>query len=248
MGIEERSSNKIYYIRTGGIKQALRGKKDISRKRSPGQIRVATDIHKQGRVVFAPKISQRNFPKAGPVRVRFEEQILSHLNDARGIDNAARKALDIALESDEPKETTCFLSPGTPVMAYTWGMVCRTNPQLNLRVIASSEPRKPPEEIELPKDAILPFAFRPSQNPTTEFDVVFLSLVRTPLNYKSQNPSQNPFGFPRLYNRLNVSMSRQKKLLVVVGDKDYYNTEIAKEKVPGLADFLKFCQEKGRVL
>ena len=77
-----------------------------------------------------------------------------------------------------------------------------------------------------------------------EFDVVFLSLVRTPQNFVSQNP----FGFLQVYNRLNVSMSRQKKLLVVVGDKRFYDTDVAKEKVPGLADFLKLCREKGRIL
>ena len=72
-----------------------------------------------------------------------------------------------------------------------------------------------------------------------EFDVVFLSLVRT---------GQKGFGFLKLYNRLNVSMSRQKKLLVAVGDADFYDTNQAKEEVPGLADFLNVCRKHGRVL
>ena len=72
-----------------------------------------------------------------------------------------------------------------------------------------------------------------------EFDVVFLSLVRT---------GKSGFGFLKLYNRLNVSMSRQKKLLVAVGDAAFYNTDQAREQVPGLADFLKVCRNQGRVL
>ena len=116
-----------------------------------------------------------------PVNIRFEPQTLSHLNDARAIDNAARTALNLALEGDETKDITCFLSPGTPVMAYTWGMVSRTNPQLNLRVIASSDPRKPPEEIELPKDALSPSIVVNQAEPSTEFDVL-IHLLGTDTN------------------------------------------------------------------
>lgn len=70
-----------------------------------------------------------------------------------------------------------------------------------------------------------------------EFDVVFLSLVRT-----------RGFGFLQLCNRLNVSMSRQKKLLVAVGDACFFDSADAREKVPGLADFLKLCKDKGVML
>ena len=87
-----------------------------------------------------------------PVKIRLVPRELSHLNDAKGIDDAARQALRLALADETEKDITCFLSPGTPVMAYTWGMVSRTNPGLDLHVIASPDPRKPPEEIDLPKD------------------------------------------------------------------------------------------------
>ena len=73
-----------------------------------------------------------------------------------------------------------------------------------------------------------------------EFDVVFLSLVRT--------GRKAGFGFLKLDNRLNVSMSRQKKLLVAVGDAKFYDTNAAHEQVQGIADFLKLCREKGVVL
>ena len=86
------------------------------------------------------------------VNINFVPQELSHLNDARGIGLAARSALQLALADETDKDITCFLSPGTPVMAYTWAMVSCTNPQLHIKVIASSDPRVPPEEIALPKD------------------------------------------------------------------------------------------------
>lgn len=80
-----------------------------------------------------------------------------------------------------------------------------------------------------------------------EFDVVFLSLVRT-MDIKHLKPGQNPFGFLQVYNRLNVSMSRQKRLLVVVGDAPLFATNAAKDIVPGLYEFQKLCREKGRML
>lgn len=116
-----------------------------------------------------------------PVQVKFVPQVLSHLNDARAIDEAAREALRVALSGEEEKDITCFLSPGTPVMAYTWAMVSRTNPNLNLRVIASSEPRKPPEEIDLPKDVIAPPITVKPTAPPTAFDVI-IHLLGTDTN------------------------------------------------------------------
>jgi hypothetical protein len=80
-----------------------------------------------------------------------------------------------------------------------------------------------------------------------EFDVVFLSVVRTtPSNFIAEASTRESqalrtFGHLGLYNRLNVSMSRQKKLLVVAGEKSLFETDLAQEFVPGLADFLKIA-------
>ena len=49
-------------------------------------------------------------------------------------------------------------------------------------------------------------------------------------------------------NRLCVSMSRQKRLLVVVGDKAMVEHPLAARAVPGLVGFLRLCQEHGVVL
>ncbi|MCA9165547.1 MAG: hypothetical protein KDA62_21305, partial [Planctomycetales bacterium] len=87
-----------------------------------------------------------------------------------------------------------------------------------------------------------------------EFDVVFLSMVRTfPHYWKPRDDSREKlarglFGHLCLYNRLNVSMSRQKRLLVVVGDSHLLQNDLAEEFIPGLVDFLNLCRREGRVL
>ena len=67
-----------------------------------------------------------------------------------------------------------------------------------------------------------------------EFDVVFLSTVRSPSN---ESKARNPFGFLVLPNRLNVAMSRQRKLLIAVGDGDLATSEMGRSAVPQLAAF-----------
>jgi len=79
-----------------------------------------------------------------------------------------------------------------------------------------------------------------------EFDVAFLSVVRTMTNslgvdIPSERNARRAFGHLCLYNRLNVSMSRQKKLLVVVGDPALVNNKLAAEYIPGLVDFRRLA-------
>lgn len=98
-----------------------------------------------------------------------------------------------------------------------------------------------------------------------EFDVVFLSMVRTMPsresieackrrvikkgeNWTDTEEAQFCFGHLCLYNRLNVSMSRQKKLLVVVGDAGSLHNQLAEDFIPGLVDFLQLCRSEGVVL
>jgi hypothetical protein len=87
-----------------------------------------------------------------------------------------------------------------------------------------------------------------------EFDVVFLSTVRTlPKNWSPkaedrERQARTLFGHLCLYNRLNVSMSRQKKLLVVAGDSDLLQCDLAAEFIPGMVDFFKLCKEEGKIL
>ena len=84
-----------------------------------------------------------------------------------------------------------------------------------------------------------------------EFDVVFLSVVRTLPNNLSDRAidrlklARSTFGHLILSNRLNVSMSRQKKLLVVVGDSSLVTNELAKEFMPGLLNFYELVKNLG---
>lgn len=85
-----------------------------------------------------------------------------------------------------------------------------------------------------------------------EFDVVFLSIVRA---NKQQIPEQTEsekreealfrkYGHLRLANRLNVAMSRQRKLLIAVGDQRMAKEAESAEAVPALAEFLKLCKKE----
>lgn len=68
-----------------------------------------------------------------------------------------------------------------------------------------------------------------------EFDVVILSLVRS----NDKSTAKSKFGFLTSYNRLNVAMSRAKKLLIAVGDEKMFKDDMAKESVYGLYAFYK---------
>ena len=87
-----------------------------------------------------------------------------------------------------------------------------------------------------------------------EFDVVFLSIVRAnaimvPEQKEGQDRERflnRKYGHLRLENRLNVAMSRQRKLLVAVGDKRMADSRESEEGVPALAAFLRLCREEVR--
>lgn len=73
-----------------------------------------------------------------------------------------------------------------------------------------------------------------------EFDVVFLSLVRS--------NKWNNVGFLKSPNRLCVAMSRQKKMLAVAGNSQMYGSEQVKKDVPSLYDFYALCKKRGAVI
>lgn len=78
-----------------------------------------------------------------------------------------------------------------------------------------------------------------------EFDVVLLSLVRTdrgPADPADDAALTRKYGFLRLSNRLNVAMSRQRRLLITVGDAALARAPEAKHAAPGLAEFMKLCE------
>ncbi len=85
-----------------------------------------------------------------------------------------------------------------------------------------------------------------------EFDLVFLSVVRAndvviPDQKEGEERERllnSKYGHLRLANRMNVAMSRQKKLLVAVGAKHMAEGPESEEGVPALAAFLKLCREE----
>jgi Domain of unknown function (DUF1887) len=81
---------------------------------------------------------------------------LESLNDSKGIYDAAAQALNIAVDREGDKEVTLYLSPGTPVMAFTWAFVALMNPALKLRVIVAPDPRRPPVQVEMPYSLLDP--------------------------------------------------------------------------------------------
>ena len=91
-----------------------------------------------------------------------------------------------------------------------------------------------------------------------EFDIVFLSMVRSqdmnalPPHIRNEEDykkkQQKLFGHLMSENRLCVSMSRQKKVLAIVGDGVLANSQIAVDAVPALKNFYDLCHEKGVIL
>ena len=76
-----------------------------------------------------------------------------------------------------------------------------------------------------------------------EFDIVFLSLTRSnDVPVKDEAARRRRYGFLLLENRLCVAMSRQHRLLVVVGDRAMVAGAEAESPVPALNAFRKLCE------
>lgn len=75
-----------------------------------------------------------------------------------------------------------------------------------------------------------------------EFDFVYLSMVRSnDLPSKTEYDLGKKYGFITIENRLCVSMSRQKKMLIVVGDKDMLYAPNASKAILPLVNFYEHC-------
>lgn len=86
------------------------------------------------------------------VDVSFHSLGLKHLNDTEGIYEAATQSLNTVAALEGEKLVTLYLSPGTPVMAFVWAFAALRHPTLKKRLIASSQPGRPPERIVLPNE------------------------------------------------------------------------------------------------
>lgn len=79
-----------------------------------------------------------------------------------------------------------------------------------------------------------------------EFDVVYLSVVRS-AGTRGQGTARSRYGHLMSPNRLCVSMSRQRRLLVSVGDEAMFGPAAPAEVAP-VSRFLELCGEAGVVL
>ena len=102
---------------------------------------------------------------------------LSELNDSEGIYSAAVQALQHISNLQIECRVSIFLSPGTPLMAFSWALAAFKFPGLSKRLIASSDPRKPPVPVMPPKEWL---AWNSKQNPnpkddnkTDTYDVIY---------------------------------------------------------------------------
>ena len=78
-----------------------------------------------------------------------------------------------------------------------------------------------------------------------EFDIVILSAVRTGTRSKS---AAGTFGHLMNPNRLCVSMSRQKRALIIAGASEVFNSEFARVNVPAMYNFYRLCESEGVIL
>lgn len=76
-----------------------------------------------------------------------------------------------------------------------------------------------------------------------EFDIVFLSMTRSnDLPISDERSLRRKYGHLMLENRLCVAMSRQQRLLIVVGDSGMLHGEDAERSLSGLVAFRKLCE------
>lgn len=78
-----------------------------------------------------------------------------------------------------------------------------------------------------------------------EFDVVYLSMVRSNLLPSgSESDNRRKYGHLMVENRLCVSMSRQKRMLISVGDSGMLRAPGAESAVPALVNYYSLCQSE----
>lgn len=87
------------------------------------------------------------------VNIVLHECFLADLNDTEGIYFSAVQALTAAT-ADQDNEITFFLSPGTPVMAFSWALVMLAFPGVNIKLLASPDFRKGVNEIAIPESIL----------------------------------------------------------------------------------------------
>ena len=87
------------------------------------------------------------------VKIVLHECFLSELNDTSGIYFSAVEALNSASKIPDD-EITFFLSPGTPVMAFSWALAMMESPKRSIKLLASPDFRKGVQAVDLPESVL----------------------------------------------------------------------------------------------
>lgn len=116
-----------------------------------------------GHEVFASWLTEQVRDAGETVTIQMLPQKMTSLHDAEGIYAAAVAAVQVPLDDPDMSAVTVYISPGTPVMAYTWALLARSNPSLDLQVLASSDVKKPPQPVIIPKRLLATPVARPRE-------------------------------------------------------------------------------------
>lgn len=155
------------------------------------------------------------------ISIGFIPITLSQLNDSEGIYSAAVQALQSIADLKDDSRVSIFLSPGTPLMAFSWALAAFKFPTIPKRLIASSDPRKPPMAIMPPKEWM---EWNAKQNP----------------NPKDQKNSDygviyTLFGEQRVPAFLGINQFSSKKYVFVTSGN--YNAQCMKDFLPENSEF-----------
>jgi hypothetical protein len=155
---------------------------------------------KEAHIYFIQWLQKQLIDTGKNVVIQFHSVELKHLNDTEGIYEAATQSLNSVSIEEGEKLVTLYLSPGTPVMAFVWAFAALGHPNLNKRLIASSQPERPPETIILPNEWLEWHGkqIKTSKGYSEQYDIIF-----------------HLFGEQRLPNLLGVMQFSSKKHVFV---------------------------------
>ncbi len=133
---------------------------------------------KDAHLMFKKWLSSKLHENNKSTEVNLYPVVLDKLNDTEKIYTAAIECLDMIATNEKEKEVTLYLSPGTPVMAFSWAFAALQNPALKVRVIASSNMFSPPETVSIPYNLLQWKGIEvPSSHPeshiSNDFDTIF---------------------------------------------------------------------------
>lgn len=126
---------------------------------------------KDAHLMFKRWLSQKLQDSNKTTNVNLYPVVLDKLNDTEKIYSAVIDCLDFITSNEDEKEVTLYLSPGTPVMAFSWAFAALQNPALQVRVIASSNMFSPPETVSVPYDLLS------WKDPRPTLRVMFLMII-----------------------------------------------------------------------